>query len=176
MVISREVYGMAFIRRKKVHGYEYYQVVRNYRDRDGKHRQEMLDHLGPHDSIEATVDVRKRKVTLHLEQAKTLWKSVDDLKAELQELYSDNLGEDIPSFEEAWEDWDRAYRKLYLADDHRIPTPGSHLFERLRIDLIRANKTIDYYKLVSRADEQRTLARRWQEKLSHLLDIQATYF
>jgi hypothetical protein len=175
VVISREVYGVAFIRPKKVHGYEYYQVVRNYRDRDGKHRQEMLDHLGTHDSIEATVDFRKQKVTFHREQAKTLSKSVDDLKAELQDLYSDDLGGDIPSREEAWEDWDRAYRKLYLPDDHRFPTPGSLLFERLESDLIRADKTMDYYDLISRADEQKTLARRWQEKLSHLLDIQATY-
>jgi hypothetical protein len=167
---------VAFIRHKKVHGYRYYQVVRNYRDRDGKHRQEVLDHLGVHDSIEAAIAFRKRKVIFHLEQAKALSKSADDLEVNLQELYSDDLNGEIPSLEEAWEDWDVAYDGLYLPDDGLVPTPGSLLFELLEINLDRADKAIDYYELISRADEQIALARHWQEKLNQLRDIRATYF
>ncbi len=45
---------MAFVRRKIVHGNTYYQLVRNYRE-EGKHRQEVIYHLGKHKSLAAAI-------------------------------------------------------------------------------------------------------------------------
>ena len=167
---------MAFIRRKKVHCYEYCQVVRNYRDGEGKHRQEMLDHLGRYDTIEAAIAFRKGKATFHQEQARVLSKRADDLKEDLQELYSDDLGGEIPSEYEAWEAWNAAYDEWYYSDHDPYSDDGLFHFERLEIEMKRAKKTIDYHGLRFRADRESASARRWLEKLNHLLDIQATYF
>ena len=52
---------MAFVRRKKVRGYTYYQFVRNYRE-GGKHRQEVLCHLGPYDSLEEAIRAEEQRV------------------------------------------------------------------------------------------------------------------
>ena len=57
---------MAFVRRKNVRGYTYYQLVRNYRE-GGKHCQEVLEHLGPHDSLEAAILAEDRKVASDLD-------------------------------------------------------------------------------------------------------------
>ena len=167
---------MAFIRCKKVHGHEYYQVVRNYRE-GGKHRQEVLDHLRAHHSVEAAIAFRKRKLTSHLERATALSKRAEDLEADLQELYSDDLGGKIPSEEEAWEKYDTLWGKLSWTDHADSPHRFGHLYvEGLEIELDRAVRTLDYYELTSQADQERDLARRWQEKLNRLLNIQATYF
>ena len=53
---------MAFIRHKNVRGYTYYQLVHNYTE-GGKHRQEVLAHLGTHDSLEAAILAEDSKVT-----------------------------------------------------------------------------------------------------------------
>jgi alkanesulfonate monooxygenase SsuD/methylene tetrahydromethanopterin reductase-like flavin-dependent oxidoreductase (luciferase family) len=60
---------VAFIRRKKVHGHHYYQAVRNYRDKNGKHRQEVLCHLGLHSSLDATIDAERKKAKVFQELA-----------------------------------------------------------------------------------------------------------
>jgi hypothetical protein len=52
---------LAFVRPKRVRGYTYYQLVRNYRE-EGKHRQEVLAHLGHHDTLEAAILAEERKV------------------------------------------------------------------------------------------------------------------
>ena len=166
---------MAFIRRKKVNGYVYYQVVRNYRDRDGKHRQEVLDHLGVHDTIEATLTYRRMKVASHLEQAKALSRRVDSLRADLRELYSDDLRGEIPSLKEAWEAYESSWAELY---DPGVPYSEYGMFysELLEINLERADQTIDYYGLIFQVDREKASARQWQEKLDYLLNIQTTYF
>lgn len=170
---------MAFIRSKKMRGYEYHQVVRNYRDEDGKHCQEVLDHLGVHDSIEAAIAFRRKKVASHLEQAKTLSKRVEDFEADLQELYSDDWGGEIPRVEVAWAMHEELLAELSYypdVDPHLESRPFSFDFERLEINLERTANTIDYYELISHADQESALARHWQEKLNHLLNIQTTYF
>ena len=60
---------MAFIPRKKVHGYEYYQAVRNYRESNGKHRQEVLCHLGKHDSLDAAIVAERTAAKIEGERA-----------------------------------------------------------------------------------------------------------
>jgi hypothetical protein len=61
----KEQTSLAFVRRKNVHGYTYYQLVRNYSE-GGEHRQEMLEHLGHHDSLEAAILAEDRKVVSDL--------------------------------------------------------------------------------------------------------------
>ena len=172
---SWEEHRVAFIRCKKVHGHAYHQVVRNYRDGDGKHRQEVLDHLGVHDTIEATLTYRRMKVASHREQAKALSRRVDSLRVDLRELYSDDLGGEIPSLEEAWGAYESSWAELYGPD---VPYHGRGMLysELLEINLERADQTIDYYALISQGEQEKALARRWQEKIDHLLHIQTTYF
>src|SRR5829696_1425926 len=52
---------MAFVRKKRVNGHEYYQVVENYRE-NGKVRQRMLEHLGKYPTVEEAIEYRRRKV------------------------------------------------------------------------------------------------------------------
>jgi hypothetical protein len=175
---SREEQRVAFVRPKKVNGYEYYQVVRNYRDEDGKHQQEVLDHLGVHDSIEATIAFRRKKAESHLEQAKALSRRVEDFEADLQELYSDDRGGEIPSLEEALENYETWSHEQDSPDYVYYYGTGEFNLnvELLAISLGRAAKTIEYYELISHADQENASASHWQEKLNKLLDIQATYF
>jgi hypothetical protein len=75
---------LAFVRPKNVRGYTYYQFVRNDRV-EGKHRQEVLAHLGPHDSLEAAIldedskvasDLAHydRRISFYLNEAETIWR------------------------------------------------------------------------------------------------------
>jgi hypothetical protein len=167
---------VAFIRRKKMRGYEYHQVVRNYRDEDGKHRQEVLDHLGVHDSIEAALAFRREKIASHLEQAAAISTKVEGFRSNLQELYTDDLGGMIPSVDEAWDTYESVVFEL---DDWNVDSyfeGGPFYYEKLEINLERAAQTIEYYELISQADQEKALARHWQTKLNHLLNIQRIYF
>lgn len=57
--------NLAFVRYKKVNGKKYYQLVRNYRE-NGKHKQEVLYHLGPqYDSLEAVIKDVEGKATFY---------------------------------------------------------------------------------------------------------------
>lgn len=52
---------MVFVRHKTVKGHRYYQIVRNFR-KDGVHRQEVVCHLGVHDSIDAAIEAEKLRI------------------------------------------------------------------------------------------------------------------
>ncbi len=54
---------MAFIRTKVVKGHKYYQLVENYRDkeRNGKHRQRVIHHLGKYVSVEQKLRTLRTK-------------------------------------------------------------------------------------------------------------------
>jgi hypothetical protein len=54
-----------FVRRKKVKDNIYYQLVGNYRE-NGKHRQQVLCHLGQHESLDAAIDYEKDMVSRRL--------------------------------------------------------------------------------------------------------------
>ena len=76
---------MAFVRYKKVKGKKYYQWVRNYRE-DGKHKQEILCHFGPHyDSPEAAVAGEKEKTAFYRNEASTLRQDAAQLRADILE-------------------------------------------------------------------------------------------
>ena len=164
---------MAFIRYKTVKGKRYYQVVRNYRE-DGQHRQEVLAHLGVHDSIEAAMASVHRKLKTHSEQTKRLSKRAEDAEANLRESYMDHdyFGE-IPSEEQAHEDYEDLLYEWHHADAYY---DGFHHTEEILFQLQRAHRTISYHELLSDIREEARLARRWQQKLDALRDIQTTCF
>jgi hypothetical protein len=56
---------MPFIRYKTVKGRRYYQLVRNYREA-GVHRQQVICHLGPHESIDAAIEAEHQRIKVPL--------------------------------------------------------------------------------------------------------------
>jgi hypothetical protein len=81
---------MAFVRYKSVKGRKYYQYVRNYRE-GGRRKQEVLCHLGPHDSLEGAIDHAKQ-MTLHHSRRAAQWrKEADDTEGYLLEFYGKEL-------------------------------------------------------------------------------------
>jgi hypothetical protein len=58
--------GMVFVRYKTVKGRRYYQLVRNFRE-NGTHRQEVICHLGPNNSVDAAIEAERRKIAPVLE-------------------------------------------------------------------------------------------------------------
>ncbi len=87
---------MAFVRYKTVNGKKYYQLVRNHRE-GGKHRQEVLDHFGQSDSIEAAIEDAKERAAFHQKQAAYWIKRAKDREADLLARYGDVLGGKLPS-------------------------------------------------------------------------------
>ena len=64
---------MAYVRAKRIHRndktYTYYQVVRGYRE-DGTVKQEVLAHLGPHETPEAALAYWQQRAKWHRDQAR----------------------------------------------------------------------------------------------------------
>src|SRR5829696_3983289 len=81
--------AMVFVRRKKMHGKHYYQLVRNDRVA-GKHRQKVLCHLGVHDSIEAAIADTQRQVDHYEKEAASKEEEAHRIEAELKKRYGDD--------------------------------------------------------------------------------------
>jgi hypothetical protein len=62
---------MAYVRRKKVGNHEYYQIVRGYRE-NGKVKQRVVAHLGPHKTPEAAIAYWQGRVDWYREHARNL--------------------------------------------------------------------------------------------------------
>jgi hypothetical protein len=95
---------MAFVRKRRVQGKEYYQLVENYRE-NGKHRQRVLVHLGKHPTLESMI----KQVSNQVNQAMTRRDQTEELileprKQVIQESYSRLLerewGGEIPTSEQ----------------------------------------------------------------------------
>src|SRR5215203_3393767 len=82
--------AMVFVRRKKMHGKHYYQLVRNDRVA-GKHRQQVLCHLGVHDSIQAAIADTQRQVAHYEKEAASKEAEAHRKEAELKERYGDDV-------------------------------------------------------------------------------------
>ncbi len=72
---------MAFVRRKRVGPYEYYQLVES-RLVDGKPRQRVLLHLGRYTSVEAALEGWPKEVEGLRRFASQRWDKADRLKKE----------------------------------------------------------------------------------------------
>lgn len=93
---------MAFIRSKTVGGKKYYQLVRNYRDA-GRHRQEVLCHLGRNDSIEAAIaEVSREEARLREEEYKHR-RTAEEMKIDIPIMFGMKFGTVLPTSFEAYQ-------------------------------------------------------------------------
>src|SRR5215203_6365650 len=90
---SQEEHRVAFIRHKKVHGYVYYQAVRNYRDSHGEHRQEVLCHLGKHNCLDAAIAAERTAAKIAEESAFLRSMSVRSIGAHIENSYPERARE-----------------------------------------------------------------------------------
>jgi hypothetical protein len=99
---------VAFVRYKTVKGKKYYQIVRNYRE-DGKHKQEVLCHLGAHRSLEEAIDAARAsveqvqaKISYWSEGARYWLEEAQHTAASIREVYGDDLDDAAPTWRVAW--------------------------------------------------------------------------
>jgi hypothetical protein len=91
---------MAFVRYKTVKGRKYYQYVRNYRE-GGRHKQEVLCHLGRYRSLEDAIAGSHYSMMFGLSDVAFWEEEADSTKGYLLEFYGDELGGEVPSRAEA---------------------------------------------------------------------------
>lgn len=167
--------AMAFVRYKTVKGRKYYQYVRNHRE-GGRHKQEVLCHLGPHDSLEGAIAYEKNML-LRVSKAAARWEEeAGSTKGYLLEFYGDVLDGEIPSADAAWDlYWEGdllPWGDVALLPEGEQQRARIDLWERER-DLYRA--IIDYHNANQRAVLNRSLAQKHQAKLNELIDVQERY-
>ena len=165
---------MAFIRSKKVHGHEYYQVVHNYRDH-GKHRQKVLVHLGKHSSIELAITAERENFQYYRERVSKLRKEAEGLRAKLLDhLYAvDFKNGEIPSIEKARQEINnlRKEREAYFYS-------GTESMDIVDIDLKKDIywDCIRYRTALSDAAWDDRIAEACQKRLENYLRVQREYF
>ncbi len=91
---------MAFIRSKTVGGKKYYQLVRNYRDA-GRHRQEVLCHLGRSDSIEAAIAEVSREEARLREEKSEHRRTAEEMEIDIPTIFNMKFGTKLPTRSEA---------------------------------------------------------------------------
>ena len=174
---------MAFIRWKKVHGHKYYQAVRSYRDRAGKHRQEVLCHLGKHKSLEAAIDAERKKVKIHRERASLQLIRANALRAKLLDLHGwEFVDGKIPSEAEAareldvwWPQWEAYFDPNYRRDSYYSGTEYMDV-EEADIQVEKYMSCIEYHAASRLAKMADSRADGHQERLDKLLRVQREYF
>jgi hypothetical protein len=169
---------VAFIRPKQVHGYTYYQAVRNYRDRDGKHRQQVLCHLGVHSSLEAAIDAKRTKVKAHRRYAVLRRMNAKVLRDEILDLHGwEFVDGELPSREEASQGvglWGEQWEAYFDPKNHYA---RKHIdIEEVEIlgEMYRA--CFYYYLIMGQARLEDRRADAHQEKLDKLNQVQREYF
>jgi DNA-binding XRE family transcriptional regulator len=171
---------MAFVRRKKMGGKHYYQLVRNYRE-GGKHRQEVSCHLGVHDSIEAAIADKQRQVDHHEKEAALREEAAHRIEAKLKHDYGDDV-EIIDEHQARYE----LFRLVHWYYPHyKIPHYAPPSFDQIdrdqmledwEIDTKKFELIIAYHIAMRRAEGYRVRAARPRDKLDKLLECQRKYF
>lgn len=169
---------MAFIRPKQVHGHKYYQAVRNYRDRDGNHRQQVLCHLGAHSTLEAAIDAERTKVKVHRGCAVLRRMKAKDLRAKILDLHGwEFVDGELPSSTEAaqeswrwWEQWEAYF-------DPKNHYARRHIdIEEVDIQFEKYSSCFDYHIAMNHARNADRRADAHQEKLDKLNRVRREYF
>lgn len=163
---------MAFVRYKIVQGKRYYQVVCNYRQ-DGKHKQEVLCHLGEYRDLQTAIE-EETMIVEHaygdveycLEQLRYAAKSI-------QEVYGDEFGDRVPTLEEA-----EAKRETIF--DEYDDSFSDEQAERWREQLQAVNELLhqiyNYIDAEWEAHGYRNLANEHQAKLDKFRAVRQRYF
>jgi hypothetical protein len=164
---------MAFIRSKMVNGNKYYQVVRNYRE-GGKHKQEVICHIGIHPSLREEVAYRQIQVKRH-RNAAALWeqeaKAAEDYLLEFYGIQFDSYGPDkaarlgvIKRAEQELEHW------ISLTEEQR------GLYKRHLSDYGPIEGIIDYHISKRNAEQNNERADLHDAKIKELTQVHRKYF
>jgi hypothetical protein len=134
---------LAFVRKKRVHGGEYYQFVENFRV-DGVHRQRVLAHLGEYPTVEAAIEAFSRFAAKSREIA-------DRSRVEARAVYED-----------VWR-----HHPEYL-ERHGGELPRPEPGDRRSVFSPHAPAHKRYWYLLDSADESELRAAQYEEKLGTL--------
>jgi hypothetical protein len=173
---------LAFVRSKNVRGYTYYQLVRNYRE-GGKHRQEVLGHLGPHDSLEAAILAEDRKVASDLAHYDRLISSyldeAEDLRRSAQRMYESDYH--LAGQEVEFLDPDEAYSRSRFLDEQyeeiRLSGDSQDAWDRVYRSREAALVvfSVRYHNAKEQAAYYEECARDCQARLDRLLRLMNEY-
>jgi hypothetical protein len=191
---------LAFIRHKKVHGHKYYQAVRNYRDKNGKHRQEVLCHLGVHSSLDAAIDSERKRVKIDQELALSHRTRAKHLRGTILERHGSELPNgEIPNvaettrqltawnehseawYEQLWKPWNEQEEGFFDPDDGRtLYHSGTEYLldieESIDIQIVKYESCMGYHVILNDARVAEFRAGIHQTKLDKLLRVQQKYF
>ena len=154
---------MAFVRHKMVKGKKYYQLVRNYRE-EGKHRQEVICHLGVHNSLDTAIEKERRVVgfkVAHYKMAVSRW---DEEAARARRLLWNRTGKGVLPEQEArvrWQEWHRKEAEQLDEEDD---------YERLLLFW-----SLEYHEAKKQVARYEALANACPARLKKLLDIRQKY-
>ena len=174
-----------------VKGRKYYQVVRNYRE-NGKHRQQVLCHLGQHKSLDEAIEHERSMLSKYSRDAASQEEEAASTEAYLLESYSDRLAGKIPSPEEAHDLWYAAYeeRKLLLfeamyknsyfdmapAVNFRWAKAAERLWHLQRVEDDLRESILDYHEARAEAERNRMLAEEHRRQLDKYLAVRSALF
>jgi hypothetical protein len=151
-----------FVRRKKVKGNIYYQLVRNSREA-GKHKQKVLCHLGRHRSLEAAIAAERELAEQHQGKAAGWSNEAKFLKEDLIAEYGQEIGNIVPSRQQAYFRW-RAFRKEYKQKFWQPYDQWSYSW--LPGERVDRGRTAEEYDLLYERQRKRRTAEReqWEER------------
>jgi DNA-binding XRE family transcriptional regulator len=170
---------MVFVRRKKMHGKHYYQLVRNDRVA-GKHRQKVLCHLGVHDSIEAAIADTQRQVANYEKEAASKEEEAHRKEAELKDLYGDGakiLDARQVRFKLNRLRWnDPRYKIPHYTPYYSDESDWDWMEEEWEMDKQEVDLSIAYHDAMRDAEWYRVRTTRTRDRLDKLLECQRKYF
>jgi hypothetical protein len=164
---------LAFVRRKKMHGKHYYQLVHNYRV-GGRHRQKVLCHLGVHESIEGAIEGAKQQVTFHEELATSKGKDAERIRAKIKVVY----GEEVTIYDKDYAEeelkrlrWTNPYASFW----YRVQVGEEEWNlgrERWEAEKKLVDWCLDYHRARQESEVNKLRADRLRAKLNKLLALQ----
>jgi len=171
---------MVFVRRKKMHGKHYYQLVRNDRVA-GKHRQKVLCHLGVHDSIEAAIADTQRQVDHYEKEAASKEEEAHRIEAEWKAIYGDEveiLNARQVRFKLNSLRWhDPRYMIPHYTPDYYEEPEWDQLEEDWEMDKQEVDLSIAHNAAMRDAEWYRACTSRTRDRrLDNLLECQRKYF
>ena len=160
--------GMAFVRYKTVKGKKYYQLVRNCRE-GGRHWQQVLCHLGTHDSLEAAIEAEKQKAAPDIERYRTAASYWHERAATERRLLWRKWGRELLSEPDARLRWRKLWRESETQQD---PERYDDEWDRER-EL--AYRSLKYYEAKDDAAYYEKRALGCLDKLNKLRELQQQY-
>ena len=166
---------MSFVRRKKMHGKHYYQLVRNYRE-GGRHRQQVLCHLGIYDSVEGAIEGARQRTAHYRDAAAAKRKEADLIRTELQthghavEEYNDYSRTEASEAVQELR-WFKPYLRYYGETEEELERRKEEWDADMRVAQLR----LAYQEALRNAEHYERRRRREQERLDKLLECQRKY-